>query len=855
LLSAGVFVAFSRDWADRTHATETFAITVNFVNQPPSFMQSGDPPAVNENATPPEETVNAWAKNISVGPPSQANETLSFVVVSDNSPNLFAVPPAIDATSGDLTYTLAQNEFGTAHITVELVNSGGTANGGNDTSPEQSFDITVNQVINPPSVNIASPPQTVRENAGLQYVADFVSNIVAGTPGAQVQPPVVTNTNPSLFAVQPTLDFSSGTPTADLVYEANSNTFGTATVTATFSQSETSSPAASPQAELRSPAEVSLQPVAAGQTQTDNTTTKTFVIDIQPPFTPTATSQISETEGTAFTVPLASFHDTTFGTYSATIDWGDGQSTTVTLSPAVSGNFTVTGTHAYAEARNDTINVTLSDPRGNAVSAQVTAVVADAALTASATAVPATEGVTFSGAVATFVDANKLGKPGDYSATIDWGDHSSMTTVSGSQITGSNGSYSIAAGHVYADEGTYTLGVTIDDIGGESTAVSSVLHVADAPLTAGALMPPVVTEGKAFGPLSVFHFSDANPSATPADFAATVVTGDATLTSSAGPQEVSIVADSVAGQSGSGFDVKLAYAYATQLSDKTFSVSVADKGGESASSGTASFSVADQPLVVVPASLSATQGTAATFAVVTFTDPGGAQAIGDYSATINWGDGTTTDDGTIALDSGVFTISGTHTYTEAGAMSPVVTVGHGTATPVTATASISVAPSGTLTVIDETYTISSGRVSISAASGLLTGDNGAKPLSVTAGTVTGAQGGTFVISDDGSFTYTPAGNFPGYDSAQFTVSDASGKSANATVTVLSQHAGVVWKFYEAVLNREPDPAGLQYWTNYFNSGGNTGDMAFGFFESDELLDKIITEYYQQYLDRTPDASG
>ncbi len=73
--------------------------------------------------------------------------------------------------------------------------------------------------------------------------------------------------------------------------------------------------------------------------------------------------------------------------------------------------------------------------------------------------------------------------------------------------------------------------------------------------------------------------------------------------------------------------------------------------------------------------------------------------------------------------------------------------------------------------------------------------------------------------------------------------------------MLSQTGGVVWKFYESVLNRDPDPGGLKYWINDFVNGGKTGDIAAGFFESDELLNEIITGYYQQYLHRTPDASG
>ncbi|HQU44396.1 MAG TPA: Ig-like domain-containing protein, partial [Pirellulales bacterium] len=261
---------------------------------------------------------------------------------------------------------------------------------------------------------------------------------------------------------------------------------------------------------------------------------------------------------------------------------------------------------------------------------------------------------------------------------------------------------------------------------------------------------------------------------------------------------------------------------------------------------TASVDVSDAALVATPATLTATAGSSQTFSVATFTDPGGAQPVSDYSATINWGDNTTTDNGTIALNSGVFTVSGTHTYAAAGTMSAVVTIDHGSAAPVTTTAAVVVTSAVSFATSDAVYTIGSGTVSVSAADGLLKNDTGPTQLSVTAGTFTGAQGGTFAFNADGSFTYTPGANFPGYDSAPFTVSDASGDKATQTVTVLSQHAAVVWKFYESVLNRTPDAAGLQYWTGYFNNGGNTGDMAFGFFESDELLDKVLGNYYEQY---------
>ncbi len=158
-------------------------------------------------------------------------------------------------------------------------------------------------------------------------------------------------------------------------------------------------------------------------------------------------------------------------------------------------------------------------------------------------------------------------------------------------------------------------------------------------------------------------------------------------------------------------------------------------------------------------------------------------------------------------------------------------------------------------VNEDVYVIGSGSVSVSAANGLLSNDTSSGTLTVTAGSVVGANGGTFVFHADGSFTYAPPANFPGFDYAQYTASDSLGHSAKATVNVLSQTGGVVWKFYESVLNRDPDYGGLQFWINDFVHGGKTGDIAAGFFESDELLNEIITGYYQQYLLRTPDASG
>jgi uncharacterized repeat protein (TIGR01451 family) len=76
--------------------------------------------------------------------------------------------------------------------------------------------------------------------------------------------------------------------------------------------------------------------------------------------------------------------------------------------------------------------------------------------------------------------------------------------------------------------------------------------------------------------------------------------------------------------------------------------------------------------------------------VATFTDPGGAEALADYSAAIAWGDGTTTT-GTVSVAAGVFTVQGSHTYADNGSYSLTVTIHHDSAADATANSSATVA--------------------------------------------------------------------------------------------------------------------------------------------------------------------
>src|SRR5205823_5369346 len=66
-------------------------------------------------------------------------------------------------------------------------------------------------------------------------------------------------------------------------------------------------------------------------------------------------------------------------------------------------------------------------------------------------------------------------------------------------------------------------------------------------------------------------------------------------------------------------------------------------------------------------SINAIEGTSTGNQVLaTFTDPGTPGPTSEYTASIDWGDGSTTTAGTITLNTGVFSVSGAHAYAKKG---------------------------------------------------------------------------------------------------------------------------------------------------------------------------------------------
>src|SRR3954447_20944337 len=105
--------------------------------------------------------------------------------------------------------------------------------------------------------------------------------------------------------------------------------------------------------------------------------------------------------------------------------------------------------------------------------------------------------------------------------------------------------------------------------------------------------------------------------------------------------------------------------------------------------------VKDAPLTPINGGIfNATQGTPLTASpLVSFTDANPRAPLGDFTATIDWGDGTTSP-GTISQPGGpgtTFVVAGTHTYARPGTSAVVVSILDVGGSKTTATATVNVA--------------------------------------------------------------------------------------------------------------------------------------------------------------------
>jgi hypothetical protein len=500
-------------------------------------------------------------------------------------------------------------------------------------------------------------------------------------------------------------------------------------------------------------------------------TTTAHVADISP-----TSATVTPVETVAFTGVVATFHDAgSLSNFSATItNWGDGASSNGTIAAGNgSGNWTITGTHTYAEEGTNAISISINDTDGYSATVTSTANVSDAALSSvgGTTNYSGTEGAaTPNQVVATFTDADVNGVLSDYSATIAWGDGSANSSGTISLVSGTT--FNVSAAHAFAEEGTFTPTVTITDSGGSSVTASNTTYtIADAALTSvGTATNYTGTEGSATPSQVVATFTDADPGALASDYSATITWVDNTTSSGT----ISLV-------SGTTFNVSASHAFPEE-GTSTASVKITDAAGNSVTATNTTYTVSDAALSATASNVSAIEGVAVTATVASFTDADSGGTLSDYSATITWGDGNSSA-GTIASNgSGGFTVSGTNTYAMDGSFTITVTI-HDSGGAVTA-------PTSTATVADLTaYGTTLAATEGSSWTGTVAtfqdaGSVGNYTVSInwgdnsnSAGTVTaGSSAGNWTVS--GTHTYAEEKNY----SVTVSISDSDTSSASATTS-------------------------------------------------------------------------
>lgn len=185
-------------------------------------------------------------------------------------------------------------------------------------------------------------------------------------------------------------------------------------------------------------------------------------------------------EGEVLSQVLGNFTDpddptATAASFNATINWGDGTTSTGTITTNAGGGFSVSGTHTYGDELTNnaaTITITSIGETGSITFRDGFNVVEAETLTG--TNFTATVGSPFSGQVASFTDVNLLNTAGDFTVVINWGDG----TASAGIVSEAAGVFDISGTHTYAGPSQFPVTSTLQLDGFGYDSVTSTADVA-----------------------------------------------------------------------------------------------------------------------------------------------------------------------------------------------------------------------------------------------------------------------------------------------------------------------------------------------------------------------------------------
>jgi hypothetical protein len=260
--------------------------------------------------------------------------------------------------------------------------------------------------------------------------------------------------------------------------------------------------------------------------------------------------------------------------------------------------------------------------------------------------------------------------------------------------------------------------------------------------------------------------------------------------------------------------------------------------------------------------------------VATFTHGANVEAAGDFVVTINWGDGSTSA-GAVSLSGGVYTVTGSHTYTDEGAFAISVSIVDDTASATahsTATMLEQLLPDGTRGTANERFISEVYRdllhrqvdpVGLAFWNSQLA--QGATREQVIAG-IQSTQEYRDVEVDELYQQYLHRGADPSglASSTQFLAHGGTVEQLSSIIVSSPEyfHArggdtnhGFVDALYHDALGRAPDPTGEAAFEQLLANGGTRQQAADIIFGSAEYRGDLVQSFYQNLLDRDVEAGA
>ncbi|GIU97280.1 MAG: hypothetical protein KatS3mg013_1083 [Actinomycetota bacterium] len=579
--------------------TATVSITVSSVNDAPVAQDDS-------YSTAEDTPLNVSAPVGVLGNDSDVDgDSLTAVLVSGPSHGTLTLN-----ANGSFDYEPDENYCGQDSFTYK-------ANDGTVDSNAATVGITVDCVNDPPVVSSISGPNPVDESTSADRTYTFT----------------ITDPDSSVFT------FMSGYPACGVngsLQGTPSITGGNGSFDCKFSDGQAQT--------------ILAVKVTDGADESNESTLLITILNVAPEITPPANQTADE--GTSKTFDLGSFTDPGDDSpWKVTVDWGDSSADTV-FTEAGPGSITDKA-HTYADDGTYTVTITVEEENGTGPGSDQETFEVTVANVAPEITPPANQ-TADEGTSKTF-DLGSFTDPGDdspWKVTVDWGDSSADTVFT----EAGPGSITDKA-HTYADDGTYTVTITVEEENGTGPGSDQETFEVTVANVAPEITPPA-NQTADEGTSKTFDLGSFTDPGDDSPWKVTVDWGDSS-------------ADTVFTEAGPGSITDKAHTYADD-GTYTVTITVEEENGTGPGSDQETFEVTVAnvaPEITPPANQTADEGTSKTFDLGSFTDPGDDSP---WKVTVDWGDSSAD---TVFTEAGPGSITDkAHTYADDGTYTVTITV-------------------------------------------------------------------------------------------------------------------------------------------------------------------------------------